>query len=264
MGSSKPALQVDVVTLFPEMFGALASSIPGRAQQRGNLVLRVHTPRDETEDLHRTVDDSPYGGGGGMVLKPEPIFRTVDCIREKHGEGHVLLVSPQGQVLTQALVEELADRCHWILICGHYKGVDERIREHLIDQEVSLGDYVLSGGELAAMVLIDAATRLLPDVVGNPATVWSDSFTTGLLDCAHYTRPAIFRSWRVPDVLLSGDHGAVAGWRREQSLLRTLRRRPDLLDMVELTNRDIWFLREHGWSRDVDRGHAETESGNNG
>ncbi len=247
MVSSKPALRVDVVSPFPGMFCALRESIPGRAQAAGSLVVEVHNPRDETDDAHRTIDDAPYGGGGGMVLKAEPIFRTVERIQATWGRGEVILLSPQGVLLTQCLVEELAALGHWILICGHYKGIDERVREHLVDREVSIGDYVLSGGELAAMVLIDAAARLLPGVVGNPATVASDSYSTGLLDHPHYTRPEVFRGWRVPAVLLSGDHAAIARWRKEQALLRTLERRPDLLEKVELADEDARLLARHGW-----------------
>jgi tRNA (guanine37-N1)-methyltransferase len=230
------------------MFRALEESIPGRAQAAGRLILGLHNPRDETDDPHRTVDDAPFGGGGGMVLKVDPIFRTVERICATAGKGEVILLSPQGDVLTQRIVEQLAALDHWVLVCGHYKGVDERVREHLVDREVSIGDYVLSGGELAAMVLIDAAVRLLPGVVGNPATVSSDSHTTGLLDHPHYTRPEVFRGWSVPGVLLSGDHGAVAQWRREQVLLRTLRNRPDLLDSVFLSEEDQRILARHGWS----------------
>lgn len=260
MASSTRVLRIDVVTPFPGMFSALNESIPGRAQDTGRLVLGLHNPRAETVDPHRTIDDTPYGGGGGMVLKAEPIFRAVERITEAHGRGVVILLSPQGEVLTQRRVEELAGLDHWVLICGHYKGVDERVREHLVDREVSLGDYVLSGGELAAMVLIDAAARLLPGVVGNPATVASDSYSTGLLDHPHYTRPEVFRGWSVPPVLLSGDHRAVARWRREQCLLRTLARRRDLLRLVSLSEEDQRFLDRHDRtsSDDGSEGRART------
>lgn len=263
MDSLTSVLQVDVVSAFPGMFKALDESIPGRAQASGRLVLRVHNPRDVTEDAHRTIDDAPYGGGGGMILKPEPIFRIVEAIQSRYGEGEVILLSPQGDLLTQRLVEELVGKPHWILICGHYKGVDERIRLHLVDREVSIGDYVLSGGELAAMVLIDAAVRLIPGVVGNAQTVATDSYTSGLLDHPHYTRPRVFRGWEVPEVLLSGDHAQIARWRREQALLATLARRPDLLETVDLSREDRLFLKEHGWSGPV-RGraaHAEVTDG---
>ena len=244
----KPVLDVDVISLFPEMFDALSSSIPGRASSKGRLVVRVHNPRDETEDLHRTVDDAPYGGGGGMVLMPEPVFRTVERVREHYGDGRVLLMSPQGARLTQKTVERLAKLDHWIVICGHYKGVDERIRDHLVDEEVSIGDYVVSGGELPAMILIDAAVRLIPGVVGNAATVASDSMTTELLDHPHYTRPALFRGWSVPDILLSGNHKEVELWRRRKRLERTMKRRPELLDDALLNESDIEYLKQHGWS----------------
>ena len=245
-----PALHVDVISLFPEMFDALSSSIPGRASGKGKLAVRIHTPRDETEDLHRTVDDAPYGGGGGMVLKPEPVFRTVERVKERHGDGRVLLMSPQGVLLTQNIIERLVELDHWIIICGHYKGVDERIRNHLVDEELSVGDYVVSGGELPAMILIDAAVRLVPGVVGNATTVATDSLTTDLLDHPHYTRPAIFRGWSVPDVLISGNHKHVETWRRRKRLERTLQRRPELLKNASLTESDVEYLKQHGWSID--------------
>lgn len=264
MASSRQALHVDVVTPFPGMFVALGESIPGRAQATGRLVLRLHNPREETDDPHRTIDDAPYGGGGGMVLKAEPIFRTVERIVADHGPGHVVLLSPQGELLTQRVVEALAGIDHWVLICGHYKGVDERVRAHLADREVSIGDYVLSGGELAAMVLIDAAVRLLPGVVGNPSTVATDSHTTGLLDHPHYTRPEVFRGWAVPQVLLSGDHDHIARWRREQAVLRTLQCRSDLLRSAALSDTDIMLLERHGWRpKEGTSGTArQTEVGN--
>jgi len=244
----KPALRIDVISLFPEMFDALSSSIPGRGSSKGKLVVRTHTPRDETEDVHRTVDDAPFGGGGGMVLKPEPVFKTVERVKRQHGDGRVILMSPQGVLLTQKSVERLAELDHWIVICGHYKGVDERIRDHLVDEEVSVGDYIVSGGEFPAMILIDAAIRLVPGVVGNAETVASDSITRDLLDHPHYTRPAVFRGWSVPDVLISGNHKNVETWRRQKRLERTLKRRPELLKDASLTESDVEYLKRHGWS----------------
>ena len=248
MASSKPVLQIDVITLFPSMFDALRESIPGRALADGSVVLRLHSPREETDDPHRTVDDAPYGGGGGMILKVEPIVRSVEKIKHVYGDGEVILLSPQGALLRQQIVEELAERLHWIVICGHYKGIDERIRTHVVDREISVGDYVVSGGELPAMMLIDAAVRLRPGAVGNPQTVRTDSHTTGLLDHPWYTRPEVFRGWEVPKVLLSGNHEAIATWRRQQRLLVTLKKRPELLIPAQLSDQDRVFLREQGWA----------------
>ena len=223
-------MKIDVVTLFPAMFsGPFAESIVARAGKAGIVEIAVHNLRHWTTDRHRTVDDKPFGGGAGMVLKPEPLFQAIESLR--HGpESTVVLLSPQGELLRQPLVAELAALRHLILVCGHYEGVDERVVVHAVDREISIGDYVLSGGELPAMVLVDAVVRLQPGALGSPESAGDESHTTGLLEYPHYTRPADFRGWRVPDVLISGHHGEVERWRREQALERTRRRRPDLLE----------------------------------
>jgi tRNA (guanine37-N1)-methyltransferase len=221
-------MRIDVITLFPGMFvGPFDESIVARARAAGLVDLRIHDLRDWTSDRHRTVDDYPYGGGAGMVLKPEPLFAAIESLR---GEtGHVVLLTPQGEPFRQATAAELAGRAHLVLVCGHYEGVDERVREHGVDRELSIGDYVLSGGELPAMVVVDAVVRLLPGALGSPDSAADESHSAGLLEYPQYTRPAEFRGWRVPAVLLSGDHGAIARWRREQARRRTQERRPDLL-----------------------------------
>ena len=213
------------------MFEApLAEGVVARAVDRGLVEIGLHDLRDFTADRHRIVDDVPFGGGPGMVLKPEPMFEAVDAIRRTHGEpGAIVLTSPQGAPFTQAEAERLRGLGHVAILCGRYEGVDERVREHLATEELSIGDYVLSGGELAALVVIDAVARLVPGVVGDADSVSSDSFVRGLLDYPHYTRPAAYRGHAVPDVLLSGHHGRIAAWRRREALRRTLERRPDLL-----------------------------------
>ena len=222
-------MRIDVVTLFPGMFaGPLDESIVARARKAGIVDLGIHNLRDWTADRHRTADDRPFGGGVGMVLKPEPLFKAVDALR-LGPESHVVLLTPQGELLRQPVVAELAEQTHLILICGHYEGIDERFVEHAVDREVSIGDYVLSGGELPAMVLIDAVVRLLPGALGSPDSAGDESHSHGLLEYPHYTRPAEFRGWRVPDILISGNHAEVDRWRREQARERTRRRRPDLL-----------------------------------
>ena len=221
-------MQIDVLTLFPEMFdGPLGHSILRRAIDRGLLEVRLTNIRDFTTDRHRTVDDYPYGGGPGMVMKPGPIFDAVEAVAQP-GDPIVLL-TPQGRVFTQRMAAELARRERLVLICGHYEGVDERVREHLVTDELSIGDYVLTGGELAAMVVIDAVTRLLPGVLGGEESTSDESHSDGLLEYPHYTRPPEFRGRGVPDILLSGHHAEIARWRRHQALLRTAKRRPDLL-----------------------------------
>ncbi|MGH2352899.1 MAG: tRNA (guanosine(37)-N1)-methyltransferase TrmD [Chloroflexota bacterium] len=220
-------MRIDVLTLFPGMFaGPFAESIIARAVAAGLVEIGIHNLRDWTTDRHRTVDDAPYGGGAGMVLKPAPLFAAIEALRGE--DGHVVLLTPQGEVFRQRLAGDLATRPHLVLVCGHYEGVDERIREHAVDQELSIGDYVLSGGELPAMVVVDAVVRLLPGALGSPHSAADESHSAGLLEYPQYTRPAEFRGWRVPDVLLSGNHAAIAQWRREQSLHRTAERRPDL------------------------------------
>lgn len=221
--------------------GPLQESILKRAQQRGLLTLIIHQLRDYAFDRHQMTDDVPYGGGVGMVMKPEPIFRAVETLRGSEPVPLIFL-TPQGRVLTQQRVIELAQLPRFILLCGHYEGVDERVREHLVTEELSIGDYVLTGGELAAMVVIDAVARFIPGVLGADAGPWEDSHASGLLEGPQYTRPACFRGWCVPDVLLSGHHARVARWRRQQALQRTLERRPDLLARAPLTPEDRAFL----------------------
>jgi tRNA (guanine37-N1)-methyltransferase len=221
-------MRIDVLTLFPAMFaGPFDESIVARARGAGLLDLRFHNLRDWSTDRHRTVDDYPYGGGAGMVLKPEPVIAAIESLRG--AGGHVVLLTPQGEVFRQQTAAALAEREHLILVCGHYEGIDERIREHAVDQELSIGDYVLSGGELPAMVVVDAVVRLLPGALGSPLSAVEESHSAGLLEYPQYTRPAEFRGWRVPDVLLSGHHAEIARWRREQAVRRTQERRPDLL-----------------------------------
>ena len=224
-------MRIDILTLFPEMFrGPFEASIIARAVERQIVKLELHNLRDWGEGRHRVVDDAPYGGGAGMVLKPEPIFRAVEAVQPLSPEaGRVVLATPQGRLLTQAIVDELAELPRIVLICGHYEGVDERVREHLVDDEISIGDYVLSGGEPAAIVLVDALVRRLPGALGSEESLVEESHAQGLLEYPQYTRPADFRGLGIPDVLLSGHHEEVRRWRRRQSLLRTARRRPDLL-----------------------------------
>ena len=223
-------MRIDVITIFPPLLaGAFEHSIIKRAREQEIVELHVHDLRDYTDDRHRTVDDYPYGGGAGMVMKPEPWFRAVETLRSQNTSGRAVLLTPQGQRLDQALARRLAREERLIILCGRYEGVDERVREHLIDEEISIGDYVLSGGEPAAVVLVDALVRLQPGALGSPQSTVEESFSAGLLEYPQYTRPPEFRGWRVPDVLLSGDHGAVERWRRERQIERTRARRPDLL-----------------------------------
>ncbi len=228
-------MHIDILTLFPDMFqGVTSSSITGRAVAGGVVKLDVHNIRDFTHDRHHVVDDYTYGGGPGMVLKPEPIFEAVESIQGDE-RGWVILLTPQGRPFSQDLAEEMAGRNRLILICGHYEGVDERIREHLVDDELSIGDYILSGGEIAAMVVVDAVLRLVPGVLGSESSKDDESHVCGLLEYPQYTRPPEFRGWEVPPVLLSGNHREISLWRREQAVLRTGRRRPDLLERASLT-----------------------------
>ena len=229
-------MRVDILTLFPSMFrDPFDESMIKRAQKRGILEIYLHDLRKFTHDRHRTVDDVPYGGGGGMIMKVEPLFRAVESIRNQiKCSPEIILLSPQGQTFTQKKAQELAKEKCLLLICGHYEGVDERVRQHLIDEELSVGDYVLTGGELAAMVVIDATARMLPGVLGCQDSARKDSFYDGLLDYPQYTRPAEFRSWKVPRVLLSGNHQAVEKWRREMRIEATFQKRPDLLGQIEL------------------------------
>ena len=230
-------MRIDVVTIFPEVFpGPLGVGVLGRARERGLVDLAVWDLRDFTADRHRSVDDVPYGGGVGMVMKPEPFVKAVDAIRAAHpGEAAtVVLTTPQGARFSQAKAQALAGRSHLVVLCGRYEGVDERVVELLGADEISIGDYVLSGGELAAMVIIEVAVRLLPGAVGDAASVAQDSFSEGVLDYPQYTRPATFRGCAVPEVLLSGHHEAIRRWRTREALRRTLLRRPDLLDEATL------------------------------
>jgi len=222
-----PAMRVDAITLFPGMFsGPLDESIIRRSRDSGILDLRVHNLRDYTHDRHKTVDDRPFGGGPGMVLKPEPLFEAVEAIAGETGK--VILMGPAGRPFCQAIARELAQESHLVFVCGSYEGCDERVREHLVDDELSIGDYVLTNGNLPAMVVIDAVARLLPGVLGDDESSAEESFSTGLLEYPHYTRPAEYREWRVPEVLLSGHHAEIAKWRERMAKERTAARRPDL------------------------------------
>jgi tRNA (guanine37-N1)-methyltransferase len=244
-------MRIDVFTIFPEAVSAYcATSILGRAQESGALGVLTHDLRDGAHDARRTVDDSPFGGGAGMVLMPEPVFRAVEMV-----DGlprPLLLLAPGGRRFDQSVAEELAALPEgFSLLCGRYEGVDQRVSDHLVDGELSVGDYVLAGGELGALVVIESVARLLPEVLGNEDSASDESFSDGLLEYPQYTRPAEFRGWEVPAVLRAGDHGAVAGWRRTQALLRTAARRPDMLDHLvragALTEGDMRDLAEHGY-----------------
>jgi tRNA (guanine37-N1)-methyltransferase len=231
-------VDIDILTLFPEVFqGVFNFGIFQRAIEQKLVNISVHNIRDHTHDKHHTVDDYPYGGGAGMVLKPDPIFEAVESLA-KEAETPVILLSPQGRLFCQKIAQELSSHRRLILICGHYEGVDERVSEHLVTDEISVGDYVLSGGEPAAMVVVDAVVRLLPGVLGSAESLVDDSHVSGLLEYPQYTRPPVFRGWSVPEVLLSGDHAQIAQWRREQAIRRTMKRRPELLEKVELSPKD--------------------------
>lgn len=251
-------IRIDVLTLFPEMCeGVFGTSILGKARDKGIVSLNAVNFRDFSGNKHNSVDDTPYGGGGGMVLKPDPIFAAVEhVLAETSAEAgaaesaidppvkpRIILMCPQGQTYNQQIAEELAQEQHLIFICGHYEGYDERIREHLVTDELSIGDYVLTGGELPALTVIDSVVRLQPGALGNETSAVTDSFSTGLLEYPHYTRPAEFRGWKVPDMLLSGHHANIEVWRREQALQRTLERRPDLLETAELSAKDKLTLK---------------------
>jgi tRNA (guanine37-N1)-methyltransferase len=234
-------MRVDVLTVFPEVIQCgVDYSIVKRAREKGIISVSVHNIRDFTEDKHRTTDEPPYGGGAGMVMKPEPNFRTAEHVKSEYwtDQSRVILLTPQGEQFTQRKAEELSQLPHLVMICGHYEGVDERVREHLVDEELSIGDYVLTGGELPALVVLDAVARLIPGVLGAEESALEESFSESLLEYPQYTRPADFRGWTVPDILLSGHHGEIAKWRRNQSLMRTLQRRPDLLGKARLTDED--------------------------
>jgi len=237
-------MQIDILTLFPEMFtGPFGSGMLKRAIERNLVKIAIYNIRDWTHDKHHTVDDYPYGGGAGMVLKPQPIFEAVEAVTgssesQPKDEVPVILLSPQGRLFSHRIAAELAQYRRMILICGHYEGVDERVIEHLVTDEISIGDYVLTGGELPAMVLTDAVVRLIPGVLGSDESALEESHAEGLLEYPQYTRPPEYRGYIVPEILLSGDHGAVARWRREQSVSRTLKRRPELLDKACLTSEE--------------------------
>ena len=240
-------MQFEVFTLLPEVFPPyLDSSILQRARLRGLIDVRVHNIRDYTHDRHHITDDTPYGGGGGMVMKPDPVFEAVESVlgplQDSPSRVPVILLTPQGRVFTQRVAEELSGYERIALLCGRYEGVDERIRDHLVSDEISIGDYVLTGGELPALMVIDAVSRLLPGVLGDPDGAQDDSHSMGLLEYPHYTRPPTFRGWSVPEVLLSGDHAKIEKWRREQALSRTLNKRPDMLEKADLSEADKKFL----------------------
>ena len=244
-------MDFDVFTLLPEVFTPyLQSSILLRARESGALTVRLHNIRDFAHDKHRTTDDVPYGGGGGMVMKPEPVFEAVEqalgFTPPQVSPCPIVLLTPQGRVFDQKIARELSAYARLALVCGRYEGVDERIRAHLATDEISIGDFVLTGGELPALILIDAVARLLPGALGDPNASASDSHSAGLLEHPHYTRPPDFRGFKVPEVLLSGDHAKIATWRRQESLLRTLHRRPDLLEQVKLNDQDRKFVESQG------------------
>jgi tRNA (guanine37-N1)-methyltransferase len=227
-------MHVDIFTLFPGMFqGPLTESILKRAQERGLLSIALHNIRDVTTDRHHVVDDYPYGGGAGMVMKPEPVFASIEAVYQS---GPIILLAPQGRLFTQQIARELSQESRLTLLCGHYEGIDERVRQHLVTDEISIGDYVLTGGELAAMVIVDAVARLIPGVVTDES-IQEESHASGLLEYPQYTRPPEFRGWRAPDILLSGHHGQVARWRRKQSLCLTRERRPDLYAKLDLSSK---------------------------
>jgi len=244
----KTRMQIDVITIFPQMVeGIVQESILKRAQEKSIVKINIHNLRDFTLDKHSTVDDYSYGGGAGMVLKPDPIFRAVEKIagrRRERRRARIILLTPQGQTFNQAKAKELSQEKHLLFICGHYEGVDERISQKLITDELSIGDYVLTGGELPAMVIIDSVVRMLPGVLNKRESFENDSFYNGLLDYPHYTRPRKFRGKSVPVVLLSGDHSRIRKWRREKAIESTLKKRPDLLEKIRLSEEDKKILED--------------------
>ena len=233
-------MRIDILSLFPQMFDSpFGESIIRRAIDRGLVSILIHNIRDFTHDKHHTVDDYPYGGGSGMVLKPAPLFEAVESIKEEIGDASpVILLTPQGRLFCHQMAQELSTQSNLILICGHYEGVDERVREHLVTDEVSIGEYVLTGGELATMVVVDAVVRLLPGVLSSEQASQEDSYAQGFLEYPQYTRPQEYRGWEVPPVLLSGNHQEIATWRREQAIQRTLERRPDLMGKAVLSQEE--------------------------
>jgi tRNA (guanine37-N1)-methyltransferase len=251
-------MQIEIFSLFPEtMHPYLHASMMGKAQEAGHLQVLLHNIRDYTHDRHHTTDDEPYGGGGGMVMKPDPIFEAVEqVLGESRSQIPIILLTPQGRLFNHKIAEELSRHPRLALISGRYEGVDERVRQYLATDEISIGDYVLTGGELPAMVLIDTITRLLPGVLGDAHASEQDSHATGLLEHPHYTRPPVFREWSVPDVLLSGDHARIAHWRKAQSLLRTMERRPDLIESMHPEDPDIELVKK----LEADQKPAEDEN----
>ena len=238
-------IRFDILSIFPEMFESFfGCSLLKKARDRGLIRIEAHNIRDGAADKHRMTDDYPYGGGAGMVMKVEPIARVLEAIGTTSWECTRILLTPQGETFSQAIAGELSRSSRIVLICGHYEGVDERVRENLVDREISIGDYVLTGGEAAAMVVVDAVARLVPGVLGNDESARHESFAAGLLESPQYTRPEEFRGWKVPDVLLSGHHREIDDWRRRESLKRTLERRPDLLSAAVLTEKDRKLLEE--------------------
>lgn len=237
---------VDIFSLFPEVFQPyLEISILKRAIQNSFLEVKTHNIRDHATDRHHTTDDTPYGGGGGMIMKPDPVFAAVESVLGSPPNCPVILLCPQGRLFSQSIAREFAQFDHFALLCGRYESYDERIREHLVTQEVSIGDYVLTGGELPALIILDAVARLIPGVLGDSEATQDDSFSSGLLEYPHYTKPPEFRGWQVPEILLSGNHAALDRWRHEQSLIRTLERRPDLLLKAHLSDSDRKFLKQY-------------------
>ena len=252
-------MHFDVFTLFPSLISPyLEESILQRARERGLVQVNVHDIRAWTDDKHHVTDEPPYGGGGGMVMKVQPIFAAVEGVLGAPPSVPVILLTPQGRLFTQRVAEELVRLPRLALLCGRYEGIDERVRTHLVTDEISIGDFVLTGGELPALGVIDAVSRLLPGVLGDPDGAMDDSHATGLLEYPHYTRPPEFRGWGVPPVLLSGNHAGIARWRREQALLRTLRRRPDMLETTGLSDKDRAFL-ERARRGEIPPEHLETE-----
>lgn len=244
-------MRIDILCLFAETFASpFSQSIIKRAREQGLVDIAIHDIRDYTHDKHRTVDDYPYGGGPGMVLKPEPIFEAVEAVKQQLGvsEVPVILLTPQGRLFSQSVARELARRPHLMLICGHYEGIDDRVCQHLATDEISIGDYVLSGGEIAALVVVDAVVRLIPGVLGSEDSAGTDSHSNGLLEYPQYTRPAVYRDWAVPSILLSGNHGEIAQWRRRESILRTAKRRPDLLEKVNMCDEERKWMSENSLS----------------
>ena len=228
-------IKFDVLSIFPEMFASpLNFSLLKKAQEKSILNICLHDIRNWADDKHKMTDDAPYGGGCGMVMKVEPMEKALAAIRSPEDDSLVVLMTPQGKTFNQKIAVQLAEKKQIIIICGRYEGVDERIREHLVDREISIGDYILTGGELAALVLIDAVSRLIPDVLGNPESTLGESFSHNLLEYPQYTRPAEYKGWKVPDVLLSGNHAQIELWHKRESLRRTYQRRPDLLKKIKL------------------------------